>query len=94
MSAGGGLDSNSPYFVPPPSTRALRLSLVVLLIAPTLLIIGAGVAVAFRVWWGLAVMLVLVLGFARPRYRVYQSIHNELNRRKAEQLDEKATPSD
>ncbi len=50
MSTGGGLDSNAPYFVPPPSTKALRLSLVVLLIAPTLLIIGAGVAVAFRVW--------------------------------------------
>ena len=55
---------------------------------------GAGVAVAFRAWWGLAIMLTLVLGFARPRYRIYQSIRGELNRRKTGLIGDKATDGD
>lgn len=82
----GNVDPTSPYYVPPRSIRALRLSLVVLLIAPTLLIIAAGVAVALHLYWGLLLVVVLGAWFARPRYRLFKAVRGELDRRKGEQF--------
>ncbi|MGG5257265.1 hypothetical protein [Phycicoccus avicenniae] len=71
----------SPFYVPPPSTRKLRTSVVVWAVLPLTML---GVMVSFVVrqqWVALAVVLPFVALLAWGRWHLYRRLVTELRRR-------------
>jgi hypothetical protein len=72
----------SPFYVPPPSSNALRWSLVIFLLGPALL---AGAAIEFALahqWTGLAIVLVMLCGYSLMKWVQIRAVLKELARRR------------
>ncbi len=83
---------DSPFYVPPPSIKALRWSIVILLVTPTVLAFATLLAAFDRNWTAATIAGVLLCVFGVLRAYQLRAVMHEVAKRHAEEVETAGNP--